>query len=191
MSLLFRLMYLFGFTPWDQVLPDELRKFIECPTALPPGRALELGSGQGGKAIYMASHGWKVTAVENIPRALAQARQRAEAAQVEIDFRPGDVTRLSELGLDPGYNFLFDFGCFHGLNESQRDAYAQGVTPIGKSGARLLMMGFTKPLAERFGGAWTLSWSHPDPSGGTSAMKRAERTGSAWPGASLVLLYVS
>ena len=185
MSLLFRLMYLFGFTPWDQVLPDELREVIEGPTALPPGRALELGSGQGGKAIYMAGHGWKVTAVENIPRALAQARKRAEAAHVDVDFRRGDVTRLSELGLDPGYNLLFDFGCFHGLNESQRDAYARGVTPLAAPGARLLMMAFSKPirpvtlavteaeLVQRFGAAWTLSWSHPDPSGATSAMQRA------------------
>ena len=152
---------------------------------LPPGRALELGSGQGGKAIYMAGHGWKVTAVENIPRALAQARKRAEAAHVDVDFRRGDVTRLSELGLDPDYNLLFDFGCFHGLNESRREAYARGVTPLAAPGARLLMMAFSKPirpvtlavteaeLVQRFGGAWTLSWSHPDPSGATSAMQRA------------------
>ena len=185
MSLAFRLMYLFGFTPWDGVLPGELRELIEGPDDLPPGRALDIGSGQGGKAIYMASHGWKVTAVENVPRALAQARQRAKAANVEVDFRLGDVTRLSELGLDPGYNLLFDFGCFHGLNASQRDSYAQGVTPLAAPGGRLLMMGFTRAirpvttgvteaeLTQRLGDAWTLTWSHPDPSGGTSAMQRA------------------
>jgi cyclopropane fatty-acyl-phospholipid synthase-like methyltransferase len=178
-------MYLFGFTPWDGVLPPELREVIEGPAALQPGRALDLGAGQGGKAIYVASHGWKVTAVENVPRALDQARKRAEASHVDVDFRRGDVTKLAELGLAPGYNFLFDFGCFHGLNESQRDAYARGVTPLAAPGARLLMMAFTKPirpvtlgvteseLAERFADAWTLSSSHPDPSGATSAMSRA------------------
>jgi cyclopropane fatty-acyl-phospholipid synthase-like methyltransferase len=178
-------MYLFGFTPWDQVLPDELRQVIEGPTALPPGRALDLGAGQGGKAIYMASHGWKVTAVENVPRALAQARKRAETASVNVDFRLGDVTRLTELGLDPGFNLLYDFGCFHGLNAAQRDGYAHGVTDLAEPRGMLLMMGFTKPirpvtlglteaeLDRLFGAAWKLEWSHPDPSGGTRAMKRA------------------
>jgi cyclopropane fatty-acyl-phospholipid synthase-like methyltransferase len=187
-SLAFRLMYLFGFTPWDRVLPAELREVIEGPAALPRGRALDLGSGQGGKAIYMASHGWKVTAVENIPRALAEARKRADAADVEVDFRLGDVTRLSDLGLDPGYNLLFDFGCFHGLKAADRDGYVQGVTSLAAPGARLLMMAFTKPLppvtvgvteaelVQRFGDDWTMSWSHPDASRGTSAMTRAAST---------------
>jgi cyclopropane fatty-acyl-phospholipid synthase-like methyltransferase len=182
-------MYLLGFTPWDGVRPAELREFIEGPTSLPPGRALDLGSGKGTKAIYMAAHGWKVTAVENVPRALAQARKRAEEAHVSVDFRLGDVTRLSELRLEPGYNFLFDFGCFHGLNPAQRDAYAQGVSSIAAPGATLLMMAFTRALppvpmgvseselSERFGRDWKLIWSRADRSAGTSAMDRA---GAGW-----------
>lgn len=189
MSLLFRLMYLFGFTPWDGVLPDELREVIEGPAKLPPGRALDLGSGQGGKAIYMATHGWKVTAVEDVPRALAQARKRAEASGATVDLRLGDVTRLPELGLAPGYNLLFDFGCFHSLRATQRDAYAKGVTVLAAPDAQLLMMAFTRAappvpiavteaeLVERFGKGWKLVWSHPDRSGGTSAMKRS---GASW-----------
>lgn len=182
-------MYLFGFTPWDGVLPDELREVIEGPSKLPPGRALDLGSGQGAKAIYMATNGWNVTAVENIPRALAQARKRAEAAGAAVDLRLGDVTHLSELGLDPGYNLLFDFGCFHSLKATQRDAYAKGVTALAAPDAQLLMMAFTRAtppvpigvneaeLVLRFGDAWKLLWSHPDRSAGTSAMKRAA---AAW-----------
>lgn len=177
-------MYLLGFTPWDGVHPDELREIIEGPDALPPGHALDLGSGKGGKAIYMASHGWTVTAVDNVPRALAQARKRAEAAPAKVDFRLGDVTRLSELGLDPGFSLLFDFGCYHGLKPVQRDAYARGVSSLAAPGARLLMMAFTKALppisvgvtqselSEKFRD-WSLLWSHPDRSRGTSAMKRA------------------
>jgi cyclopropane fatty-acyl-phospholipid synthase-like methyltransferase len=189
MSNLYRLMYLLGFTPWDGVYPDELREAIEGPAALPAGRALDVGSGKGGKAIYMATHGWQVTAVENIPRAVAQARRRAEAAHATVDFRLGDVTRLAALALEPGYNLVFDFGCFHGLKAAQRDAYAQGVTPLATPGAQLLMMAFTRALPpvpsgvseteliERFGDSWKLMWSHPDRSGGTSAMERA---GATW-----------
>jgi cyclopropane fatty-acyl-phospholipid synthase-like methyltransferase len=186
MSVAYRLMYLLGFTPWDGVHPQELTDIIEGTDALPPGRALDVGSGKGAKAIYMATHGWKVTAVDNVPRAVAQARKRADAAQATVDFRLGDVTRLPDLGLEPGFDLMIDFGCFHGLKPEQRDAYARGVTALAAPGARLLMMAFGKAvppvsagvseaeLLTRFGDSWTLLWSHPDRStDGTAAMKRA------------------
>ena len=54
MSLLYRLMYRLGVTPWDRVLPAELSDIVTGPGALSPGRALDLGSGQGAKAVFMA-----------------------------------------------------------------------------------------------------------------------------------------
>ena len=185
MSTAYRLMYLLGFTPWDRVHPQELIEIIEGPEALPPGRALDLGSGKGGKSIYMASHGWKVTAIDNVPRAVAQARKRAAEVNATVDFRLGDVTRLPDVGLEPGFNLVFDFGCYHGMKSAQKDAYAQGVTSLAAPGARLLMMAFTKAtppvpagvseseLVERFGASWSSLWSHPARSEGNSAMKRA------------------
>jgi len=186
MSVAYRLMYLLGFTPWDGVHPQELTEIIEGPDALPPGRALDVGSGKGAKAIYMATHGWRVTAVDNVPRAVAQARKRAEAARATVDFRVGDVTRLPELDLEPGFDLMIDFGCFHGLKAAQRDDYARGVTALAAPSARLLMMAFGKAippvssgvseaeLTTRFGDSWTLLWSHPDRStDSTAAMKRA------------------
>ena len=177
-------MYRLGFTPWDRVLPQELADVITGPNALPPGRALDLGSGFGTKAIYMATHGWRVTAVESVPRALEEAHRRASKAGVKVDFRRGDVTRLGDLKLEPGYSLLFDFGCFHGLNSGQRDAYVQGVNTLAAPGATLLMMAFTKPVQpitagvseaevlERFGHGWSKSWSHPAEIGDGSAATR-------------------
>jgi len=185
--MLYRLMYRFGFTPWDRVLPAELAGIITGPAALPPGRALDLGSGLGTKAIFMASHGWRVTAVEAVPQALGESRRRAAKAGVNVEFRQGDVTRLADLRLEPGYTLIFDFGCYHGLNRKQRDAYAGGVDALAADGATLLMMGFSKALPpvmtavtapdllDRFE-KWKLAWSHPDNSQGTTAMTRAAAT---------------
>jgi cyclopropane fatty-acyl-phospholipid synthase-like methyltransferase len=168
----YRLMYRLGFTPWDRMLPAELAAAMEGPGARPPGRALDMGSGLGTKAVFMATHGWRVTAVESVPRALEEARRRAAKAGVKIDFRRGDVTRLEDLKLEPGFNLVFDFGCFHGLNGKQRDAYARGVNALVAPGATLLMMAFTKPvppvtsgvseseLLERFGPEWRSAGSH-------------------------------
>lgn len=188
MGLMYRLMYAIGFTPWDRVTPVELEAVIEGPNALPAGRALDLGSGLGTKAIYMASHGWDVTGVEAVPRALHEARRRAAGAGVKVDFRLGDVTRLGDLGLEPGYSLLFDFGCYHGLKPDERARYAAGATAVAAPRASLYMMEFTRALPpvpsgvsdselrERFGPAWELLWSKPSEAG-TPAMMRAS---AAW-----------
>jgi cyclopropane fatty-acyl-phospholipid synthase-like methyltransferase len=186
---MYRLMYRFGFTPWDKLLPAELARMITGPEALPPGRALDMGSGNGTKAIFMATHGWHVTGVEAIPRAITESRRRAGKTGVTIDFREGDVTRLEELHLEPGFDLIFDFGCYHGLKGKHRDDYVRGVNSVAADGAKLLMMAFTRPsppittavtesdLIGRFGRDWTLAWSHPDTSRGTSTMVRA---GARW-----------
>jgi SAM-dependent methyltransferase len=185
MGVMYRLMYAVGFAPWDTAAPDELRELIEGPNALKAGRALDLGSGMGNKSIYLASHGWDVTGVETVPKALKESRRRAEASGVKVDFRSGDVTRLNELGLEAGYTLCFDFGCYHGLKAAERTRYAEGVTALAAPGAVLLMMAFTKALPpvpsgvseselrERFGPAWELAGSHPVEQAGTRAMMRA------------------
>lgn len=190
MSIGYRVMYLLRFTPWDRVLPDELVDIIAGPNALPPGRALDMGSGKGRKAIYMARHSWQVTGVENVPRALEEARRLAVAADVMVDFRQGDVTRLEDLHLEPRYTLVFDFGCYHGLNGRQRDAYGRGVNSVAAPSATLLVMGFTKALPpvpsgiseadlrEHLGEGWKLQWTHPVGGGaGTQAMSLAA---AAW-----------
>src|SRR5712692_7932025 len=97
MGILYRFMYAVGFTPWDSVTPKELIQTLAGPDAMPIGRALDLGSGMGGKSIYMAAHGWKVTGIDLVPKALREARRRADKAGVAVDFRLGDVTRLEQL----------------------------------------------------------------------------------------------
>jgi len=62
------------------VLADEL-------ASLPPGRALDLGCGAGRTAIWLARHGWKVTAVDFSDAALAIARSQP----VDIDWVLADV----------------------------------------------------------------------------------------------------
>lgn len=168
MSLVYRLMYAVGFKPWDAVITEELKELV---AELPPGRALDLGMGMGGKAVFLAQHGWRVTGVENVPKALKEARRRADAAGVKLEIRDGDVTRLDDLHLEPGYDLFWDFGCFHGLSDQQKQDYVRGVSHLARPGSILQMMAFVKsrpPLPKAvtreelescFTG-WRLVWHH-------------------------------
>ncbi|WP_345152704.1 class I SAM-dependent methyltransferase [Nonomuraea rubra] len=51
-------------------------------TDLPPGTALDLGSGEGGDAIWLARKGWRVTAADISGVALRRAARHAEEAGV-------------------------------------------------------------------------------------------------------------
>lgn len=58
---------------------------------LPPGRALDLASGDGRNAIWLANHGWDVTAVDFSAVALERARRSAIDAGVEVDWLLRDL----------------------------------------------------------------------------------------------------
>lgn len=53
------------------------RQLVAEAASLPPGRALDVGSGEGADALWLASRGWRVTAVDVSPVALARGAARA------------------------------------------------------------------------------------------------------------------
>ncbi|MBZ6085295.1 class I SAM-dependent methyltransferase [Streptomyces olivaceus] len=55
----------------------------ETAAHLPPGRALDLGCGEGGDTLWLATHGWHVTAVDIAPTALHRTAQLAADNGVE------------------------------------------------------------------------------------------------------------
>jgi SAM-dependent methyltransferase len=53
---------------------------VAAVTPLPPGRALDLGCGEGGDALWLAGRGWRVLGVDIAPTAVARAQDAAAAA---------------------------------------------------------------------------------------------------------------
>jgi SAM-dependent methyltransferase len=139
--LMFNVMYRAGTPRWDtNVTPPELVALVE---RLPAGRALDLGCGTGTNAIYLAERGWDVVGVDFVGKAIAAARRKAAAAGVKIDFRQGDVTRLESL--EPPFDLAVDIGCFHGMQEDRRTAYATGLRRLLRPGGTYLLYAF-KPV---------------------------------------------
>jgi len=58
---------------------------------LEPGRALDLACGEGQNAVWLASLGWDVTAVDYADVAVAKGMERAARADVAVDFQVGDL----------------------------------------------------------------------------------------------------
>lgn len=50
---------------------------------LEPGRALDLGCGEGGDVVWLATEGWTVTGVDLSPTAIARAREAAAARGID------------------------------------------------------------------------------------------------------------
>jgi SAM-dependent methyltransferase len=58
------------------------RVLVDVVSELPPGRALDLGCGEGGDAIWLAQRGWQVTGLDVSTTAIGRARTAATAAGV-------------------------------------------------------------------------------------------------------------
>lgn len=55
-----------------------------------PGTALDIGSGEGGDAVWLAENGWQATGVDVSPTAVRRATELARARGVDAEFRVGD-----------------------------------------------------------------------------------------------------
>jgi SAM-dependent methyltransferase len=169
---LFRIFYRVGFTPWDgHPIAENLQDIVEGTADIPPlpaGSALDLGCGTGDSSIYLARHGWKVTGVDFVPKALDKARAKAGVAGVSINFVQADVTHLSEAGIGADFPLIVDNGCLHNMSDNDRDAYVREVSAVAAPDARLLIVAFLPggrfgvrgvdpaEMERRFASTWTL-----------------------------------
>jgi SAM-dependent methyltransferase len=60
---------------------------------LVPGWALDVGSGEGADAIWLARRGWTVTAIDISDLAVRRAREAAELAGATVEWVCGDALR--------------------------------------------------------------------------------------------------
>ena len=171
-QLLFKTFYRLGFTPWDgHPLARSLQDLVAADGGSPPpavGTALDIGCGTGDNSIYLAKHGWRVTGVDYVSKAVDKARAKASANNVAVNFLQADVTRLSSEGIGTNFALIVDNGCLHGMSDEDRDAYVREVTAVAAPDARLLIIAFIPggsfgvpgidpaEVERRFTPAWTL-----------------------------------
>jgi SAM-dependent methyltransferase len=88
-----------GSEEWDRryagtelIWSAEPNRFAEAELRdLPPGRALDLGAGEGRNAVWLAGRGWHVTAVDFSAVGLDKGRRLAASRGVSVDWVHADV----------------------------------------------------------------------------------------------------
>ena len=116
------------FTDYDALLAEHTRE-------LKPGRALDLGCGSGGNAVWLAECGWRVTAVDFSAVAIEKAKQRAADRQVAVEFIASDVTAYRP---DGRYDLITTF--YIQLWPEQRAQMLSAAAEALAPGGRLLFV---------------------------------------------------
>ncbi|TJZ57041.1 class I SAM-dependent methyltransferase [Streptomyces piniterrae] len=111
--------------PFFVAKPDESLASYLDRRLITPGRALDLGCGPGRNALYLASLGFRVDAVDLSPTAVDWAEERAREAGADIRFHRGDAFSLGVGAAEfrGPYDLICDSGCFHHLPPHRRISY--------------------------------------------------------------------
>jgi SAM-dependent methyltransferase len=84
------------------------QRLVEVAGELPPGRALDLGCGEGGDAVWLAQRGWTVTAVDVSSTALRRLTDLAQAGGVadRIETEQLDLATAFPASPDNGWDLV-------------------------------------------------------------------------------------
>jgi SAM-dependent methyltransferase len=122
---------------WDIGRPaDELQKVV-ASGKVAKCRVVDMCCGSGSDAIYLASKGFDVTAIDVAPTALGQAQEKARQAGVSVKWVLADI--LAPPKLQP-FDFLYDRGCYHVVRDQNLPAYLETVRRFSRPGAQFLLL---------------------------------------------------
>ena len=118
-----------GDTPWDSGKPDYNLINIVTQKPILSCKAIDIGCGTSNNAIWLAQHGFEVTASDVSETAIQKAQEKATAANVKCTFIVGDF--LSQEIAGTPFGFAFDRGCFHAFNsDKERIRFTENVASV-------------------------------------------------------------
>jgi SAM-dependent methyltransferase len=124
--------------------PDENLVALVDREGIAPGRALDLGSGPGRNALFMADRGFSVDAVDLSPQAVEWGRERARERGLDVNFVCGDAFTLPPHVLAGPYDLIYDSGCLHHLAPHRRIGYLELLARALAPGARFGLVCFAR-----------------------------------------------
>jgi SAM-dependent methyltransferase len=123
-------------------------RFAELVGPWRPGRALDVACGEGRTAVWLATRGWSVRAVDFSAVAVAKGRRRAEQEGVDVEWDVADVV-TADLG--QGYDLVAVL--YLQLPEDQLATVLASCARALAPGGRLVYLGHARDnLAHGVGG---------------------------------------
>ena len=123
-------------------------QLVDRVTGMSPGRALEVGAGEGADAVWLARRGWEVTAFDVSQVALEKAAQHAVAAGVADRITWERVDLSAWTGEPPTYDLVS--AQFMYLDQPALATLYRQLGEAVASGGTLLLVGH-HPVDERHG----------------------------------------
>ena len=118
------------------------------------GNVLELGSGPGRNAIYLAEKGCRVDAVDLSEESIEWAKERAKERGVEVNFIHNNIF---DIQIKEGtYDIVYDSGCFHHIAPHRRSNYIELVLKALRPGGHFAITCFVE--GGEFGGSDITDW---------------------------------
>jgi SAM-dependent methyltransferase len=131
--------YASGHLPWDTGNPEPMLTAFITAGRVAPTRMLEVGSGTGTNAIWLAERGFDVLGIDVSPLAVEAARTKLAGRAVRCRFETRDF--LAEPTGGGPFDFVFDRGTFHVFDEpEQRALFAERVAAVLAPGGRWLSL---------------------------------------------------
>ena len=118
---------------WNRILTSEKPNFNVLPNqflvdrtkGLKPGRALDVGMGQGRNALFLAQQGWEVTGFDPAGKAVAAAEAQAKALGVKLTTQVARDDQF-EFGADRWDLIVLSYVSLRHLLPQVRQALAPG-----------------------------------------------------------------
>lgn len=115
--------------------PDENLAHWVDEQLVRPGRAVDLGCGNGRNGIFLARRGFAVEGVDYAQKAIDWAAERVREAGVSMPVRCRSVFELEYA--PASFDLVYDSGCFHHMPPHRRRTYVELVAGLLKPGGWL------------------------------------------------------
>ncbi|MEO5347289.1 MAG: class I SAM-dependent methyltransferase [Magnetococcus sp. YQC-9] len=125
--------------PWYTVEPDRDLVATLAGQMIQNGHFLDLGTGPGTQAVWLARQGFQVTGSDLSRTALASAADHAQSTCVEVTWVCDDILATT---LHGPFDGIFDRGCFHVLPPESRLQYVATVHKLLAADGVLLLKTF-------------------------------------------------
>jgi cyclopropane fatty-acyl-phospholipid synthase-like methyltransferase len=174
-----------GDAPWDIGRPQ--KEFVQLEEAGEiVGAVLDVGSGTGENALFLAARGHEVWGVDFAPNAIKKARDKATERNLNVTFLTRNALDLHTLGR--AFDTIIDSGLFHVLSDEERPLFVTSLASVLCRHGTYFMLCFSElepgsygprrvtqaEIRNAFGRTWHINYIRP-------AHKESRRHGiQAW-----------